>query len=98
MLDIKFIRENTDLVRRDVVNKQLDASLVDKVLDLDKVRRNLILETENLKAMRNKISSEKKSSEKSRNLKEELKSKKEKTFKRISSQCPENACGKRQWT
>ena len=57
MLDIKFIRENVDRVKRGVVDKQLDPSLIDKVLELDKKRRDLLGETERLRAERNELSS-----------------------------------------
>ena len=32
MLDIKFIRENKDLVKKGVTDKQFDPSIVDEVL------------------------------------------------------------------
>lgn len=75
MLDINFIRENIDLVKKGVTNKQFDASLVDKVLDLDEKRRKLLLEIEQIRAKRNKIAEEKKPSEEGKKIKEELKDK-----------------------
>ena len=39
MLDINFIRENKELVKKGVDAKQFDPSLVDKVLELDETRK-----------------------------------------------------------
>jgi seryl-tRNA synthetase len=75
MLDINFIRENVDLVKKGVANKQFDPTLVDKVLELDEKRRKLLLEIEGLRAKRNKIADEKKPSDEGRKIKEELKDK-----------------------
>ncbi len=75
MLDINFIRENIDLVKKGVSDKQFDPSLVDKVLKLDEARRKLILETEQLRAKRNKIAEEKKPSEEGKKIKDLLKDK-----------------------
>jgi seryl-tRNA synthetase len=75
MLDINFIRENKDIVKKGVADKQFDPSLVDKVLDFDEKRRKLILEVENLRAKRNKIAEGKKPSEEGKKIKEELKDK-----------------------
>ncbi|UCD95250.1 MAG: serine--tRNA ligase [Candidatus Zixiibacteriota bacterium] len=55
MLDLKFVRENADLVRNAVENKNETAD-VNKVLELDEKRRAIIGEVENLKALRNKVS------------------------------------------
>lgn len=54
MLDLKFIRENSDLVKQAIKNKRESAD-VDKILDLDQKRRELIGEVEELKALRNKV-------------------------------------------
>ncbi|MEK7472702.1 MAG: serine--tRNA ligase [Patescibacteria group bacterium] len=59
MLDIKFIRENTDFVKTCVKNKQLDPSVVDICLDLDEKKRKLIGEVENLRSLKNKYAQEK---------------------------------------
>jgi seryl-tRNA synthetase len=75
MLDINFIRENKDLVKKGVADKGFDVSLVDDVLKLDEKRRKLILEVEQLRARRNKIASEKKFSEEGKIIKEQLKDK-----------------------
>jgi seryl-tRNA synthetase len=55
MLDLKFIRENPDLVKNAVKNKNESAD-IDKILELDKNRRDIIGEVEQLKALRNKVS------------------------------------------
>lgn len=55
MLDIKFIRENSDLVREGIENKgeKID---VGKLLMLDKKRRELISQVEKLQSQQNKAS------------------------------------------
>ena len=79
MLDINFIRENIDLVKKGVSNKQYDPTIVDRVLELDEKRRKLILEVEGLRAKRNKVSAGGKPTasevEESKKLKEDLKEK-----------------------
>jgi seryl-tRNA synthetase len=55
MLDIKLIREQPDLVKAGVTAKGYDVSVVDQVLQLDKTRRELLVETENLRAARNQL-------------------------------------------
>ncbi|MFV1917209.1 MAG: serine--tRNA ligase [Patescibacteria group bacterium] len=59
MLDIQFIRDNPEKVKKGVSAKQLEPKLVDKVLELDKRRRHLILEVEDLRARRNEIAKKK---------------------------------------
>ncbi|MCM1130447.1 MAG: serine--tRNA ligase [Roseburia sp.] len=58
MLDIKFIRENPEVVRKNLKKKFQDAKLplVDEVIALDKDIRALKLEAETLRASRNEIS------------------------------------------
>jgi len=75
MLDINFIRENKDLVKKGTADKQFDTSFIDKVLTLDEKRRKMILEIEQLRAKRNKIADEKKFSEEGKIIKEQLKDK-----------------------
>ena len=57
MLELKFIRENPDLVKKVLIQrlKELD---VDKLLALDRERRNLLQEAEALKHKRNAVSDE----------------------------------------
>ena len=58
MLDINLIRENPDLLRQALKNRQMDPSVVDQVLDIDKNRRTLLTQAEVLKAERNTGSKE----------------------------------------
>ncbi len=60
MLDIKFLRENPDVVKQNIKNKFQDAKLplVDEVIELDKENREIKGEVENLRARKNKISKE----------------------------------------
>src|SRR3989344_3716640 len=55
MLDIKFIRQNSDLVREAIKNKKVSFDL-DKLLAADERRRHLLSEAETLKAEQNKRS------------------------------------------
>ncbi len=58
MLDIRFVRENPDVVKQNIKNKFQDAKLpmVDEVLALDKENREIKQEVEGLRAQRNKLS------------------------------------------
>ena len=58
MLDLNLIREQPDLIRTALKNRQLDASPVDEILRLDAKRRSLLTEVEKLKAERNLVSKE----------------------------------------
>ncbi len=71
MLDINFIRENKDLVKKGIRNKGCDPSVVDRVLKIDETRRSLIGKIESLRAERNKLSKD--DIERGRKIKEELK-------------------------
>lgn len=55
MLDLKFIRENPELVRQGLLNKN-EKNRVDEILDLDKQRREIISISEELKSKRNQVS------------------------------------------
>ena len=55
MLDLKFIRENPELVKKGIENKN-EKNRVDEILELDEKRRDLILKTDELKAKRNQVS------------------------------------------
>ena len=57
MLDIKFIRDNPEKVKAGIANKN-EKGNVDGVLALDEERRNIIVQVEELKATRNKVSSQ----------------------------------------
>ena len=58
MLDIRFVRENPDVVKENIRKKFQDEKLplVDEVVELDAKRRAAIAEVESLKAARNKLS------------------------------------------
>ena len=58
MIDIKFLRENPDVVRQNIRNKFQDSKLplVDEVIELDKESRAIKGEADALRASRNKLS------------------------------------------
>ena len=58
MLDIKFVRENPDIVKKNIKKKFQDAKLplVDEVLELDAKNRAAITEASDLRASRNTLS------------------------------------------
>ncbi len=58
MLDLRFVRENPDIVKKNIENKfQHDKlSLVDEVIELDAKNRAAKAEADNLRAARNKLS------------------------------------------
>ena len=58
MLDMTLIREQPDLVRKDLLDRQMDPSPVDAILKLDERRRGMLTEVEALKAERNTVSKE----------------------------------------
>ncbi|MBN1451363.1 MAG: serine--tRNA ligase [Anaerolineales bacterium] len=58
MLDINLIREQPDVVRKSLKDRQMDPSPVDSILQLDEKRRELLTEVETLKAERNAVSKE----------------------------------------
>ena len=58
MLDIKFIRENPEVVKENIKKKFQDAKLplVDQVIELDRQNRDAMTEANNLRASRNSLS------------------------------------------
>ena len=58
MLDIKFVRNNPDVVKQNIKNKFQDEKLplVDEVIELDQKNRDIKGEVEELRAEKNKIS------------------------------------------
>ena len=58
MIDIKFLRENPDVVKQNIKNKFQDSKLplVDEVIDLDAQARATQQEADDLRANRNKLS------------------------------------------
>src|SRR3989338_6635202 len=77
MLDIKFIRENVQLVKEAAKNKNVKVD-IDQLLVFDEKRRRLNLEVETLRAKRNEISDKLKNGKddkliaESKDLKEQL--------------------------
>ena len=60
MIDIKFLRENPDVVKKNIENKFQNEKLplVDEVIELDQKKRDAQQEADSLRANRNKISKE----------------------------------------
>ncbi len=60
MLDIRFLRENPDIVKENIKKKFQDnkLALVDEVIELDAQSRAIKSEADNLRANRNKVSKE----------------------------------------
>ena len=58
MLDIKFVRENPEIVKQNIRNKfqEHKLELVDKAIELDKKNREIKGEVEGLRANRKKVS------------------------------------------
>lgn len=58
MIDIKFLRENADVVKENIRKKFQESKLglVDQVIDLDQENRKIKQEVEELRANRNKVS------------------------------------------
>jgi len=76
MLDVNFIRENPQKVKEACEKKQVKVD-VDKILELDKKKRELMTELEGIKAEQNKISRgnhDESSINKAKELKEKFKS------------------------
>ncbi len=58
MLDINLIRDQPELVRAALRNRQMDDTPIDDILRLDETRRKLLTQVEQLKAQRNTASKE----------------------------------------
>ena len=76
MLSLKYIKENIDLVKRSIIQKNVDCNL-DEIIDLDQKRISIIQTVEQMKATRNsinnKISDYKKSNKNTENLISDMK-------------------------
>jgi len=70
MLDIDFIRQNTEKIKKAVKDRGLDPELVDRALKVDETRRQLIAEVDKFRQERNKLT--KKDIEKGKKIKEML--------------------------
>ena len=91
MIDIKLIRDNPDIVKKKLQNKGAKID-IDKIIKLDKERRGLIQEIEDLKAEKNKLGAQdqqrgKEIKEKIKNLEPELE-KTEKEFNDLMLKIP----------
>ena len=53
MLDIKFIRENSDFVKKSTKDKGFDETIVDKLLVTDEAKRKQIKIVEEMRAKKN---------------------------------------------
>ncbi|MFC1908835.1 serine--tRNA ligase [Chloroflexota bacterium] len=72
MLDLKFIRDNTDLVR-EALKKRQDSAPIDEILQLDSERRQKVTELEDLRRARKEVAREReKAQEKGRALRVEI--------------------------
>jgi len=58
MLDVHFVRENFDLVREKLSTRNFDPALLENFTELDRVRRSLIHERDDLNAASNRLSKE----------------------------------------
>ena len=58
MLDLKLIRDNPDMVRAGLRRRGADPTLVDRALEADRRRRELVQEVERLRAEQNRVSVE----------------------------------------
>ena len=75
MLDIQFIRENADIVKKATKDKGFDEGVIDRLLKVDIERRKLLGEVEGLRAKRNKLTKD--DIEEGKKLKVELKEQEE---------------------
>jgi len=100
MLDLDFIRNNTKKVKKACEDKNLDGSIVDRFLDVDKKRSKLLSQTQDLRTKRNALVHELKTKPSQEQIKEgrELKDKlskieaelqkQEEEFKKLLRQIP----------
>lgn len=70
MLDINFVRENVEQIRKTVAGKKIDLN-IDVLLKVDQERRELITKVENLRQQRNEAAKER-NIEKGKSIKSEL--------------------------
>lgn len=76
MLDIQYIRDNADKVKQATTDKGFDATIVDKIIEVDAERRKLIQEVEAMRAKKNKLGRDE--AEVARSIKQDLKVQEEK--------------------
>lgn len=88
MLDLKFIRENPELVKKAIVDRH-DSAPVDEILQLDTERRQGIIRLDNLRQERKAVSKEReKAQERGRALRAEIQALEE-TAKKLDEQLGE---------
>ena len=58
MLELRFIRENSELVREKILRRGMAPDLIDRFVEIDTRRLTLLAEAENLKNRRNTVSRE----------------------------------------
>jgi seryl-tRNA synthetase len=96
MIDIQILREDSESIKKAVVDKGFDSSIVDHALKLDVEKRKLMGEVQELQAGRNKAAKEK-NIEKGKEIKIKLQeiepklSKLDEEFQEIFSQIPNPA-------
>ena len=73
MLDIKYIRENSEKVKEGIKTKQHDPKIVDQILLADRKKREILEEAEKLRAERNKLAKVGKETPEAKKLKGRLK-------------------------
>jgi seryl-tRNA synthetase len=56
MLDIKFVRNNLEEVRKSLEKRNNDTKILDELIDLDEQRRKIMQKVQDLRAERNNIS------------------------------------------
>ena len=80
MLDLKFIRENVDLVREAIAKRQ-DSARLDEILELDSKRRQKVTELEDLRHARKEAARKKMAAEEGRNLRTRIREREEEVRK-----------------
>lgn len=55
MIDINLLRQQPDLVKQSILNRQKDSKVVDTILDLDKNKREFLSQVEKLRAEQNAL-------------------------------------------
>jgi seryl-tRNA synthetase len=58
MLELRFIRENTELVKEKIAFRNMDSSKIDRFVELDRDRREILSEVEGLRNKRKTVSQE----------------------------------------
>ena len=58
MIDINIVRNNPELIKQSLINRNDSADRVDEIVTLDVQRRKCIQENSDLRELRNKLSKE----------------------------------------